>query len=82
MPTLDFTNPLHTFNSVLTYTATGECYLVGGLSSSGAITINGSIGTSTTSSQGEYIPPLKLSAGDTVKVTVTCPRLSVVKIKE
>lgn len=30
MPALDFANPLHTFSSNLTYTATKDCYLFGG----------------------------------------------------
>lgn len=29
MPSLDYANPLHTFSSTLTYTATQDCYLLG-----------------------------------------------------
>lgn len=76
MPSLNFSNPLHTFNSGnLSYTATKECYLAGSMHYGGSvgahkISINGTIyAVSVTigSEDGDvYIPPLKLNSGDVV----------------
>lgn len=70
MPTLNYSTPLHDFNSVLTYTAVKDCYLVGSFGttvSSGDRTIsinNTTIATSISSLSGFIM--LKLKAGDVV----------------
>ena len=89
MPTLNYTTPLHNFSAGnLTYTATKECYLVGTIlaGSGGAknsIKINNKeyVGTSS-SLTGYYVPPLKLSASDSVNVTSASVDLYVLDIVE
>lgn len=76
MPNLNYTTPLKTFTSTNdTYTATGECYLMGtAFASNQQISINDTvicaIASSGTNSQGKFIPPIKLKSGDVVKATV------------
>ena len=75
MPLLDFANPLHTFSSSGSYTATKECYLCGTFTSDNTtLKINSTtvMENSHTSSfnglKGNYIPPLRLKSGDIVNV--------------
>lgn len=69
MPNLNYTTPLHTFDSVLTYTATKECYLVGSFGTSGTqerrISINNTTIAVSEQSISGFIT-LKLNAGDVV----------------
>lgn len=71
MPDLNYTNPLHTFSSSNnSYTATGECYVVGNtiVSSSGVVcTINSTAILSAASNTRVEVPLLKLNAGDTIE---------------
>lgn len=75
MPTLNYSNPLHSFTSNnLTYTATKECYLVGAAygAGTGSVTINSNAvatwrNDSALSSMSSVC--LKLSQGDVVTVT-------------
>ena len=71
LPLLDFGNPLHSFASVLTYTATKDCYLFGTMQTATAeLSINGTRIALTASNT--YICPLpyiRLKAGDVVTST-------------
>lgn len=83
MVALDYSNPLHTFSSGnLTYTATKDCYLVGGTPNTGntTITVNGCTiaGHASTTGWG-FIGPLKLKSGDTVTTTVAQAELHVLQ---
>ena len=95
-PSLDYAHPLHTFGSVLTYTANTTCYLSGTLLTTNAnpdvnlqLTINGtpyahsSIAGGTNDHHGipVQIQPLKIESGDTVVVSSACPYLSVYPTK-
>lgn len=73
MPNLDFANPIHTFSTSGTFTATKDCYLLGAISHS-SVSINGTVvyeatitGAGGSEIYGTNIVPLtKLSAGDVV----------------
>ena len=96
IPTIDYSNPLHTFNNVLTYTATKECYLMGTLAiataSSGLLATDLSINNtivfsanavtygSASGVSGGTVPLIKLSSGDTVTITRQSPALHVFDI--
>lgn len=82
MPTLDFANPLHTFSSVLTYTATKTCYLLGsldvrtqGTATAKSVSINGTMifrvieETAGVNHSNAVVPLTKLEAGDIVTIT-------------
>ena len=78
MPTLNYTTPLHTFDSThLTYTATKDCYLVGtpmtiGVSDTAILSINNKIIAIANNVAGNLYSVfvnVKLSAGDVVSVT-------------
>jgi hypothetical protein len=85
MPTLDFANPLYTFDSNnLTYTATKDCYLLGSLNGSAVgaypwnviVSINSTntfaisgTGTNGTSSNALSVPLTKLRSGDVVTIS-------------
>lgn len=87
MPNLDFTNPLHGFGTVFTYTASKECYLLGSISASNngswvgnEVTINGTplaYINSGNDTKGMFINGVKLSSGDTVVVSNSQTRLHV-----
>jgi hypothetical protein len=84
LPLLDYSNPLHTWTTSGSYTATQECYLVGTFatvsSSASEFTINGTkIGYKTNSGNAGYIAPLKLTTGDVVNVNDMSPHLHVLK---
>lgn len=82
MPLLDFTNPLHSFGTTLTYTCTQECYLFGSMSSGSApvtVTINGHVVGNIAASTGAPFGPVKLAVGDVVTVSATMPYLHVFK---
>ena len=76
MPQLDFANPVYKFTPNSTYTAVDTCYLCGSYvcgGASGLLSINDNklIFACGSSSQGAFpfIPPIKLKAGDVVKIT-------------
>lgn len=86
MPQLDYSNPLHNFTSGnLTYTATGDCYLIGMVGASISVTINGHkflAGSSSSNPQGistPHCPPLRLSSGDVVVASGASANLWVLK---
>lgn len=69
MPALDYNNPLHTFASVLTYTAVNDCYLHGVyLPYNNKLTVNGKEMCPYTASSGFVPLTWKLSPGDIVTV--------------
>lgn len=86
MPDLNYTTPLHTFSSGnLTYTATGECYLVGCFNSNqggGSITINDHAYYTSGPTTFGYrpIPDKRLKSGDVVTVTFDNPYLYVLDL--
>ena len=71
MPILDYAHPLHQFTSGnLSYTATGDCYLLGYNRDTGAgVEINGTRINDTGSNENTTIGPLKIGSGDTVVCT-------------
>ena len=80
MPTLDYSNPLHTFSSNnLSYTATKDCYLVGdtitvGVQGTCQVAINGTVigfGNGQSGYSTSTFIFTKLSAGDNVTLTGT-----------
>ena len=78
MPKLNFTTPLHTFDSShLSFTADKECYLAGTISASSSTTLNGHGITYSGAGEHFYISPLLLTAGDIVTVTVANTNLHV-----
>lgn len=84
MPKLDFRNPLHSFTSGnLTFTATKDCYLVGGSTgnSTATIAINSTIiGESHNYSGAQnawWTSGIKLSSSDIVTVSSALPNLHV-----
>lgn len=85
LPTLNFATPLHTFSSGhLSYTATKECYLMGGTPNSGntTITVNNTVIAGHGSTTGMlFISPLKLKAGDVVTVAAAQNELHVYDIR-
>ena len=94
MPTLDYSNPLHTFGSGShTFTATKDCYLLGsircGMTGNTAVTINGLTiancdvtGSNAGSAQANLvIPCIKLSSGDVVTVSADSANLHVYEEK-
>lgn len=86
-PLLDFANPLHTFDTVLSYTADEECWLTGTISGSNAssvtVSINGTlVGYSDASNVGVFaifVPPIRIVPGDTIVTTRGLGALSVYK---
>lgn len=84
MPELNFTTPLHTFSTGnLSFSATKECYLFGikPSASGGNITINGLVIPATTQDPEQYIPPLRLSAGDSVVCSIAMANLHILDVK-
>ena len=92
MPDLNYTTPLHTFDSThLSYTATKECYLVGtpipiGVTNSAILSINNkniAMVNNTNNNIYNVFVNVKLSAGDVVSVTTagTISALHVFDIK-
>ena len=88
MPILDFANPLHTFSSSGTYTATKECYLCGTFSSdnttlkiNSTIVIENKHTGSFNGLIGNYIPPLRLKSGDIVNVNTANSSLHVYGVR-
>ena len=81
MPTLDFAHPLHTFNSVLTYTATKTCYLLGtihGVDANTIVNINNTpVFSSRTGTVSDIVPLTRISTGDVITVSTAAPRLHV-----
>lgn len=68
-PALDYTNPLHSFTSVLTYTAVGDCYLHGIYSTyNNKLMINGKEMCPYTAANEFVSISWKLTSGDTVVV--------------
>lgn len=81
MPTLDYSNPLHTFLSGnLSYTATKDCYLVGSTSASATLTINNETYCGNWVNIHLFLN-LKLSAGDTISVSTASVNLHVLEEK-
>ena len=81
MPSLDYSNPLHTFTTGnLTYTATKECYLVGTSYGNAArnISINGTPIVDTSIGGVTFINA-KLTSGDTVTASVQQASLHVLQ---
>lgn len=85
---LDYANPLHTFTTGnLTYTATGDCWLVGaiyGSNSDNRLTINGieyfrGYHDSGSMITDAVIQPLKLKKDDVVSVRIESPLLHILK---
>lgn len=79
-PSLNYTTPLHTFNSGnLSYTATKECYLFGSVAQAINVKINNTLITSTPNVGGTVllIPQTKLLAGDIVTLSDTAGALNV-----
>ena len=83
MPSLDYSNPLHSFTSGnLSYTAIKECYLMGSNAACNVtFTINGTNVGYNDLSNYAFIPPLKLSAGDTVVLSAPTGYLHVFDVK-
>lgn len=70
MPTLNYTTPLFEFTqSNNSYTATKECYLMGGLQGGETVFINGTRIVNSYSANHLFIAPIKLSTGDVVSYT-------------
>lgn len=81
-PALDYSNPLHSFTSVLTYTAVGDCYLHGVyLPYNNKLTINGKEMCPYTASSGFVPITWKLTSGDTVVVQSAVSSLYVLSEK-
>lgn len=85
---LDYANPLHTFTTGnLTYTATGDCWLVGeiyGSNNDNRLTINGieyfrGYHDSARMISDAVIQPLKLKKDDVVSVGIASPLLHILK---
>lgn len=70
MPILDFANPLHTFSSVLTYTASRECYLWYQINDSSQswfnISIDGTVIATAINGQSPAFGLIKLGIGQVV----------------
>lgn len=76
MPALDYSNPLKTFDSSTSYTATKECYLIGQLTvNNNKLSINSKIIMRADAASGEFVKPfingIRLSRGDTVTILST-----------
>jgi hypothetical protein len=79
---LDYSNPIHSFGSVFSYTANQECYLFGSVTSGNynpTVTINGQIYYNIAAVTGIPIMPIKLNNGDIVTVSHTMPYLHILK---
>lgn len=85
MPALDYDNPLHTFDSALTYTATKTCYLLGtihGTANNTIVSINDTpIFSARTDTTSDVVPLTRIDTGDVVKVNASAPRLHVFEEK-
>lgn len=76
MPALDYSNPLKTFGSSTSYTATKECYLIGQLTvNNNKLSINSKIIMKADAASGQFVEPfingIRLSRGDTVTILST-----------
>lgn len=89
LPKLNYGTPLHTFNTVLTFTATKTCVLCGTPLSEASpsvnpVTIDGTEMYTGSAVTGSWyrgaIPFTRLEAGDTVTVQYSAPRLHVLEI--
>ncbi len=89
MPTLDFANPLHYFStsSLLTYTATKDCYLCGSVfrasgQTAPTIHINDTQIATIIEGTSAFIPPLKIHSGDVIVIGSVQQRLGVYDVIE
>lgn len=82
LPKLNYTTPLHNFNSSLTYTAVKDCYLVGMIGTTSTtertVTVNGTIISSSRSALSGFVM-LRLSAGDIVTCNESQKSLNVLE---
>lgn len=81
-PDLDWSTPLHTFNSVGSYTATTDCYLTGFVPNTGimlTLTINGTQVITNNYGSGGVIAPIKIHSGDVVSTNVLSSALHILK---
>lgn len=84
MPNLNYGTPLHSFSTSADYTATKECYLVGGISNltnvATTITINNTPFSMPAGGTGCFIN-LKLNAGDSVHVAGSSANIHVLDVQ-
>ena len=76
---LNYTTPLHDFNTATSYTCVKKCWLVGTLSVNATLTINGKAYGLANTSNGSIQIFLPLSQGDVVSVSGTSAYLKVLE---